>query len=128
VMSQGQVKRPWKTSSGGDRFRRGLYTFKFRATPPPSLNVFDAPDGFSSCTRRVRSNTPLQALTLMNDPAYVEFAERLQTIIEADGLASAFRRCTSRNPSDDEIAFLSKLDSFGAARAMLNLDETITRE
>lgn len=128
VMSQGQVKRPWKTSSGGDRFRRGLYTFKFRATPPPSLNVFDAPDGFSSCTRRVRSNTPLQALTLMNDPAQVEFAERLQKIIEADGLASAFRRCTSRNPSQDEIAFLSKLDSFGAARAMLNLDETITRE
>ena len=67
VMGQGQVKRVWAVSQGEDRFRRGLYTFVYRATPPPSLNVFDAPDGYSTCTRRLRSNTPLQALTLMND-------------------------------------------------------------
>ncbi len=67
VMGVGQVKRAWTVSKGEDKYRRGLYTFIYRASPPPSLNVFDAPDGFSSCTRRIRSNTPLQALTLMND-------------------------------------------------------------
>ncbi|WP_442505943.1 PSD1 and planctomycete cytochrome C domain-containing protein [Novipirellula sp. SH528] len=128
VMNQGQVRRSWNTSSGEDRYRRGIYTFRFRATPPPSLNVFDAPEGLSSCTRRLRSNTPLQALTLLNDPAHVEFAEALENIIVRDGLETAFRRCTSRMPTADEMAILGQLDSFTAARAMLNLDETITRE
>ncbi|MCA1963457.1 MAG: PSD1 and planctomycete cytochrome C domain-containing protein, partial [Prosthecobacter sp.] len=64
VMGQGQVKRVWTVSKGEDRYRRGLYTFVYRASPPPSLTVFDAPEGFSTCTRRIRSNTPLQALTL----------------------------------------------------------------
>ncbi|WP_145346236.1 PSD1 and planctomycete cytochrome C domain-containing protein [Rosistilla ulvae] len=128
IMGQGQVKRSWRTSKGEDRYRRGIYTFKFRATPPPSLNVFDAPDGLSSCTRRIRSNTPLQALTLMNDPAFFEFATALEKIIQRDGLQAAFRRCTSRSASPDELAILERLDTLGAARAMLNLDETITRE
>ncbi|GAA4469395.1 PSD1 and planctomycete cytochrome C domain-containing protein [Novipirellula rosea] len=128
VMNQGQVRRSWNTSSGGDRYRRGIYTFRFRATPPPSLNVFDAPEGLSSCTRRLRSNTPLQALTLLNDPAHVEFAVALEKIIVRDGLETAFRLCTSRMPTEDEMAILDKLDSFTAARALLNLDESITRE
>ncbi len=128
VMSQGQVKRAWNTSRGRDRYRRGLYTFQFRATPPPSLNVFDAPDGYSTCTRRIRSNTPLQALTLMNDPAFFEFATALESIIRQQGLTAAFRRCTARRPTTEELAILTQLDSLGAARALLNLDETITRE
>lgn len=128
VMNQGQVNRSWSTSQGEDRFRRGIYTFKFRATPPPSLNVFDAPDGYSTCTRRIRSNTPLQALTLMNDPAYFEFATALQQIVERDGIESAFRRCTSRRPTADELAVLAKLDTLNVARTLLNLDETITRD
>jgi hypothetical protein len=128
VMNQGQVKRSWSTSKGEDRYRRGIYTFKFRATPPPSLNVFDAPDGYSTCTRRIRSNTPLQALTLMNDPAYFEFATALEQIIRLDGIETAFRRCTSRRPTADELSILTKLDTLSAARALLNLDETITRE
>ena len=128
VMSQGQVKREWKTSQGDQRFRRGVYTFKFRATPPPSLNVFDAPDGFNSCTRRVRSNTPLQALTLMNDPAYVEFAKALDEIIQDDGIETAFRGCTSRLPTAEELSILATLSTLGVARTLLNLDETITRE
>lgn len=128
VMNQGQVKRDWKTSQGDDRYRRGVYTFVFRATPPPSLNVFDAPDGFSTCTRRIRSNTPLQALTLMNDAGFFEFAQALEKIIQQHGLAEAFRRCTSRKPTASELAILEKLDTLNAARAMLNLDETISRE
>ena len=128
VMGQGQVKREWKVSKGEDRYRRGLYTFVYRATPPPSLNVFDAPDGFSTCTRRTRSNTPLQALTLMNDDGFFEFATALEKIIKDEGIETAFRRCTSRYPSSDEIEILKSLDTLSAARTLLNLDETVTRE
>lgn len=128
VMGQGQVKRVWSVSKGADKYRRGLYTFVYRASPPPSLTVFDAPEGFNSCTRRIRSNTPLQALTLMNDSGFYEFATALKKIIEKDGLEAAFKRCTSRAPKPDELAVLKKLDTLNAARALLNLDETVTRE
>ena len=128
VMSQGQVRRSWNTSTGDDRYRRGMYTFIYRATPPPSLSVFDAPDGFSSCTRRNRSNTPLQSLALMNDLAFFECAQALEKIITDDGIEVAFRRCTSRQPEPEDLEILSRLDSLTAARALLNLDETITRE
>jgi Protein of unknown function (DUF1553)/Protein of unknown function (DUF1549)/Planctomycete cytochrome C len=128
VMSLGQVKRVWNTSQGPDRTRRGLYTFTYRVTPPPAFAVFDAPDGLSTCTRRNRSNTPLQALTLLNDPAYFEAAQALAKVIEKEGLATAFRRCTSRAPEVAELAVLSPLDRLSAARALLNLDETITRD
>jgi len=61
----------------------------------PSLNVFDASEGLSTCTRRIRSNTPLQALTLMNDSAFFEFATALQKVIDREGIqvrfASAWR-------------------------------------
>ncbi|MDA8696861.1 PSD1 and planctomycete cytochrome C domain-containing protein [Rhodopirellula sp.] len=128
VMGQGQVKRSWSVSSGEDRYRRGLYTFVYRGTPPPSLKVFDAPEGFSSCTRRTRSNTPLQSLTLMNDSSFFEFAQSLAKIVEDEGVETAFQRCTSRRPNQVELDLLSGLDSLTVARALLNLDETITRE
>ncbi|MFO0872269.1 MAG: PSD1 and planctomycete cytochrome C domain-containing protein [Pirellulales bacterium] len=128
VMGQGQVKHPWNVSTGADRYRRGCYTFIFRATPPPALNVFDAPDGYSTCTRRIRSNTPLQALTLLNDAACVEFAGALEQLVRTEGLETAFRRCTGRRPEAEELAVLQVLDPRSAARVLLNLDETITRE
>jgi len=128
VMGQGQVKRQWKASEGADRYRRALYTFLYRATPPPALAVFDAPEGFSTCTRRNRSNTPLQALTLMNDQGFFEFALALEKIIAEQGLEVAFQRCTSRRPDASELAVLKRLSPLNAARALLNLDETITRE
>jgi hypothetical protein len=128
VMSLGQVKRVWSTSKGPDRTRRGLYTFTYRVTPPPAFAVFDAPDGLASCTRRNRSNTPLQALTLLNDPAFFEAAQALASVIEKEGLAAAFVRCTSRQPEPAELAVLTPLDRLSAARALLNLDETITRD
>jgi len=124
----GQVKRDWPTSTGPDRHRRGLYTFLYRASPPPSLAVFDAPDGYQSCTRRGRSNTPLQALTLLNDLAFVECAEALAAVVRNEGVAVAFRRCTGRAPDAEELAVVGALDSNDAARVLLNLDETVTRE
>jgi hypothetical protein len=147
VMAQGQQNRPWKASDGEDRYRRGLYTYFWRATPHPALTVFDAPDAQSACTRRVNSNTPLQALTLLNDAAYVEMAEALSKPTAAEGgpdpaarLDYAFKVCLAREAAHDEIDILKSLyeterSATGAetawkivARAMLNLDEFVTRE
>jgi hypothetical protein len=128
VTDQGQIKHPWVESRGPDRYRRALYTFRFRATPVPALSVFDSPDGFLTCTRRSRSNTPLQALTLLNDPAFVEFAAGLEGVIRDQGVEAAFIRCTSRAPSAAELAVLARLEPREQARALLNLDETIARE
>ena len=69
-----QVPREWKAADGPDRYRRGMYTFFWRSAPHPGLTVFDAPDATSACTRRNRSDTPLQALTLLNDQAFFECA------------------------------------------------------
>ncbi|HVK59035.1 MAG TPA: PSD1 and planctomycete cytochrome C domain-containing protein [Candidatus Kapabacteria bacterium] len=142
VMSLGQVKRNWQASSGENRYRRALYTHLWRATPHPALSVFDAPDGFSSCTRRLRSNTPLQALTLLNDEQFFEFAQALGARIEksaaqtdADKIIYGFRLCLGRTPTEVEQKRLLKLTSqsdadkwITVARVLLNLDETITRE
>src|SRR5688500_18659487 len=92
VMNLGQVKRAWKASTGEQRYRRALYTHLWRATPHPALAVFDAPDGFSSCTRRIRSNTPLQALPLRNGQQYSEFA-----VVPAPGAFDQTPRC-KRSP------------------------------
>jgi len=148
VMNLGQSRREWKASEGGDRFRRGLYTFFWRATPHPALAVFDAPDAFSTCTRRLRSNTPLQALTLLNDAAFSQLAQALAQRVAREAppdqrLSHAFQLCVARLPSPLELDRLSKLFSEESeesgelgesaawqtvARVLLNLDETITRE
>jgi mono/diheme cytochrome c family protein len=147
VMSLGQVRRDWAASAGPDRFRRGLYTYFWRATPHPALVVFDAPDATRACTRRMRSNTPLQALTLLNDHAYFELAQALADRVLREGpaddegrLAFAFRLGLARTPAVGEIRRLSALladarrsdpdrESWTTlARVLLNLDEFITRE
>lgn len=153
VMSLGQVKRAWVPSKGDDRYRRGLYTHLWRATPHPAFAVFDAPDGFSACTRRLRSNTPLQALTLLNDEQFFEFATALAKRIQTDATGDiptqidyAFQLCLARKPTAEERARLLVVydQQFAAAtgddpvrrheawllvaRVLLNLDETITRE
>ncbi|MCZ6793038.1 MAG: DUF1553 domain-containing protein, partial [Planctomycetota bacterium] len=83
----------WKTSSGDDRYRRGLYTYWKRTIPFPGATVFDAPTADTCCVRRQKSNTPLQALTLLNDPVYVEAAR---------GLAARVLRETSSGPGSFE--------------------------
>ncbi len=104
--------KPWNTTDE-QRYRRGLYTFRFRSVPYPALQAFDTPPGDSPCVRRLRSNTPLQALTTLNEPMFVESAEALAAKTLAEGGASdeariayAFQRCTSRAPQPDELATL----------------------
>jgi mono/diheme cytochrome c family protein len=111
-----QVPREWKASTGPDRYRRGIYTHIWRSAPYPALTVFDAPDGGSTCTRRNRSTTPLQALTLLNDQAYLELAQGLAARILKDEtgqdenrLAYGFRLCTGRLPSEKERQVLKRL-------------------
>ena len=65
----------WGENQGAERFRRGMYTYFWRSSPYPFLRTFDAPDAVVACTRRPRSNTPLQALTMANDPAFYEIAQ-----------------------------------------------------
>jgi len=147
VMKLGQQSRPWNADEDENRFRRGLYTHFWRATPHPALTVFDAPDAQAACTRRTVSTNPLQALTLLNDPAYVEMAEALarRATAETDQsppqrMRALFRNCLGRAPDDTELGiieglYVSALAEGGeekawlsVSRALLNLDEFITRE
>jgi mono/diheme cytochrome c family protein len=109
-----QNPKNWKANTNENRYRRGLYTFFWRSSPDPFLMTFDAPDGNSSCTRRVRSNTPLQALTMSNDLTFVEIAQGLagriltkETADVAARLEHAFQLCLSRLPTDREQAVLA---------------------
>jgi hypothetical protein len=98
----------WDTETGQDRYRRALYTFRYRSVPYPMLQVFDAPPGEAACVRRSRSNTPLQALTTLNEPLFLEAARALAFKALESGstpserLTYAFRRCLSRRPSAAE--------------------------
>jgi hypothetical protein len=116
AMATTQIKRPWPTDKGEDRYRRGIYTFFFRMSPPPNLVLFDAPNGQESCTRRVRSTSPLQALTLLNDQAFLEFAVALakRTLKDAPAderqrLEQAFLLALGRKPNPNELDRLSTL-------------------
>lgn len=146
----------WVESKGPDRYRRGMYTWFQRTSPYPMLMTFDAPDGVLCCVRREKSNTPLQALTLMNDTAFVECAQALGRRVlarKADRIEYLFRVCLAREPSAaerDELARVHQELATSAranpkdaarlagnaeaaawvalARAMMNLDEFVTRE
>jgi len=119
----------WKEEHGPNRYRRALYTFRFRSVPYPVLTTFDAPNGEFACVRRTRSNTPLQALATLNEPLFLECAralalKTLQLGGETDEarLTYAFRCCVSRGPDSDEskalLSVLSKqLARFAASEA-----------
>jgi hypothetical protein len=161
----------WPESTGEDRYRRGLYTLWKRSLPFPSLVAFDAPPAENSCPRRVRSNTPLQALTTLNEKTFVEAAQAMGLRVYREGGTDergraiyAFRLCVGRAPNDGELrsildfweqqyryfeertADAVKVGSILAtnpppdvnlhkvaawamvSRALLNLDETITKQ
>jgi hypothetical protein len=161
----------WPESTGADRYRRGMYTFAKRSLPFPTLNTFDAPSGDTACPRRVRSNTPLQALTTLNEKTFVQAAQALAMRLMKEGgtntparIQFGFELCTGRKPDPTEVSKLSafwqkEYDFFEehsaaavkvalpdpaalpedlnfhkaaawamVSRAILNLDETFTRE
>ncbi len=108
--------KPWPESKGEDRYRRALYTFRYRSVPFPALQTFDAPTADISCVRRPRSNTPLQALTTLNETLFLETARALAAKTLKEGgttdqqrLSFAFRRVLSRQPSATEVAELLAL-------------------
>ena len=149
-----QRKKNWKTSTGDDRFRRGMYTYFYRSAPYPMLETFDVPKFNATCTRRERSNTPLQSLTIANSAAMFELAtesgQRIMSSVpvssasgtlDDERLTFAFRLCLSRAPEKHELAVLRRYllqsrERFSdeseawtaVARLLLNLDEFITRE
>jgi hypothetical protein len=103
-------------SHGADLYRRSMYTFWKRTSPPPSLSTFDAPDRETCTVRRGRTNTPLQALVLLNDPTYVESSRKLAERMMREGGASpddriafAFRLATARKPTPEESAVLRRI-------------------
>jgi mono/diheme cytochrome c family protein len=137
----------WVESTGADRYRRGLYTWFQRTSPYPSLMSFDAPDSNLACARRERSNTPLQALTLLNDVVFVECAQALgrriaqepvATAVAADGtggsdqpivdarLRFAVRLCLNRETTDTELERLRKL--YEEARGDFEKDQEAAKE
>ncbi len=155
-------KTAWKPSTGEDRYRRSLYTFSKRTAPFAAYTVFDAPTGETCIAKRDRSNSPLQALTLLNDSMYLELAsaaagEAIKSgSTPADITSNLFRRFLTRPPNGEEVAALlqyfesqaerfrnGELDSSKllddesaspelaawtlVARAIMNLDETITK-
>ena len=109
--------RKWIVSKGDDRYRRGMYTYFWRTTPYPFLKLFNAPEANATCTHRERSNTPLQALTLLNDEAFIEAAQALAVRIIRELPAAgpkarierAFRLCVARRPDPPEIEALLEL-------------------
>lgn len=105
----------YSQSHGADLYRRTMYTFWKRTCPPAQLATFDAPDRETCTVRRARTNTPLQALILMNDPTYVEASRKLaeRMLLESgptfdERLTFGFRLATSRRPSIQEIAILRR--------------------
>jgi mono/diheme cytochrome c family protein len=103
--------KDWKVSPGSEKYRRGMYILFRRGTPYPMLTTFDAPDSTVSCARRERSNSPLQSLTLLNDPVFFECAQQLGRRLTIEGgeepeawIRHAYRLCLAREPRSDELA------------------------
>jgi hypothetical protein len=133
-----QTSLSWEVSTGGDRYRRGLYTFFQRTVPYPALIMFDAADSNTSCTRRERSNTALQALTTWNDPVFVEAAiacgrRLLDEITPGDFSRAAQQRrvhhaahlCLSRVLTEQEFAVLLELADSQHARYQQDTDAAL---
>jgi hypothetical protein len=143
----GEVDNNYTPSEGEDAHRRAIYTLWRRHAHYPSFATFDAPSRGACTVQRTRSNTPLQALTLMNDPAYVEMtralAKRMSTYQGKDvreALAFGFRTVLARSPSGSELDTLVSVHEggksaspeedgawFDVASVLMNLHETITK-
>jgi hypothetical protein len=130
----------YRQDKGEGLYRRSMYTFWKRTCPPPGLNTFDAPEREVCTARRSRTNTPLQALVLLNDPTYLEAARKLAERVMTSGgttpesrIAFAFRQAISRPPtvSENELAlklYRQRLTRFqqdpAAAKSLLSVGES----
>jgi hypothetical protein len=144
----GGEKYDYVISPGAEQYRRGIYVVLKRLSPYPSFISFDATARLACRVKRSRSNTPLQALVLLNDPVYVEAARALSHRIQMEAssddlsvqLRHAFRLALARLPNEAELAVLTRLYNaelaagggreqawFAIASTLLNLDETITK-
>jgi len=119
----------YRQGHGDDLYRRSMYTFWKRTSPPPALITFDAPDREKCTARRAVTNTPLQALVLLNDPTYIEAARVLaeKMIREGGGDATrriryAFRLATARDPNAKELQVLRELERSESAEYRRNKD------
>jgi len=127
-------------SHGKDLYRRSMYTFWKRTSPPPTMSTFDAPDRDVCVVRRSRTNTPLQALVLWNDPTFVEASRKMAERVMTEGgdsldrrLEFAFRLVTARTPSAEELDVLRRVfdkqsriyqDDRAAAAKLLSVGES----
>jgi hypothetical protein len=141
-VSKDGYRNSWEPSNGADRYRRGLYTFIQRTSPFAQFVTFDLPDTSRSCTRRERSNTPLQALDLLNDPVFVECAQALAGRVlrevkagESKQLDHAFMLTLGRSPGPEEserlLAYLRQqrllfAQDPGASRELLQDSPTVS--
>ncbi len=138
-VSKEGYKNTWETSPGADRYRRGLYTFLQRTSPFAQFVAFDLPDASRSCTRRERSNTPLQALNLLNDPAFLEAAQAFAARVlresrspnecrstDDNRLSHAFLLALARAPKPEEakrlLAYLHEQQTLFASDAAASLE------
>ncbi len=137
----------WPVSKGEDLYRRGMYIILKRTVIYPMLTAFDAPDTSVSCSRRDRTNTPMQALTLLNDPVFYECAETLGSELYAKhgnhtekAIREMYERCLNREPLSAEVQTLLRAHAdlaenatnpeaslIAAVRIVMNLDEFVTR-
>ena len=119
----------WEPSTGEDAHRRALYTYWKRTAPYPSMVTFDSPSREFCQIRRLRTNTPLQALVTLNDPIYVEAAEYLAEFMHSQGqtpdarIRAGFRRVMLRNPSPQKLAVLTRLYHSAEQHYQQNPDE-----
>ncbi|MGE0757719.1 MAG: PSD1 and planctomycete cytochrome C domain-containing protein [Pirellulaceae bacterium] len=126
----------WTPAGAPDRYRRAVYGFRKRSMPDPVMAAFDGPNGDFACARRVRSNTPMAALTALNEPIFVEASRALALRVLREGgaddahrAAYAFRLCTGRHPSSaeqDEVLRLLQSQRQRLADGWLNPREITT--
>ena len=106
----------WKLSEGEDRHRRGIYTYWKRSSPYPANMTFDVQNRTVCASRRIRTNTPLQALVMLNDPVYIEAANALGKLMERaeeaedqNGIAYGYKRALAKMPNDGTLELLTDL-------------------
>ncbi len=126
-------ERTWSTSTGPDRYRRGLYVFWRRTIPYPSMATFDAPSRETCSVRRIRSNTPLQAFVTLNDPCFVEAAQALARRLVREGGESAehrarygLRLCLGRPPEREQVRQIEMLYESERAHYRVHVDQART--